>query len=74
MGFLGSLAKNLSYIPFPKPTRLASVSTPTTGTIATSTFLIFNNVLLGSLTPKFPRFSGFLYGTILKLSLTINGT
>ncbi len=74
MGLLVSLEKNLSYIPLPKPIRLESVSTPTTGTIATSTFSMFNNVVFGSLTPKFPWVRGSLYGTILKLSSTIKGT
>lgn len=74
MGFLVSLEKNLSYIPLPKPTRLASASTPTTGTMATSTFFIFNNDFCGSLTPKLPTLRGSLYVTISKLSPTINGT
>lgn len=71
---MARVEKNLSYIPLPNPIRFASVSTPTTGTIATSIFFIVNNELFGSLTPKLPSFSGRRYVTILKLSLTINGT
>jgi len=67
------VGKKRSYIPFPKPIRLPSASTPIAGTIAISIFFIVLVVFPLSKRPKALLLSGNLNGTILKLSPTING-
>jgi hypothetical protein len=73
MGLFFNVGKKRSYIPFPKPIRLPSASTPIAGTIAISILLIVLLVLPHSKMPKDFLCSGNLNGTILKLSPTING-
>ncbi len=54
--------------------RLSSPSTPTTGTIITSTVEKFKSEFLGSFIEKFFLKIGNLYFTTLKLTPCINGT
>lgn len=66
-GLLGSVSKNLSYMPLPNPILLKFPSTPTTGTMIISTFFSIKLESFGSNILYLFRFKGKRYCTILKL-------